>query len=70
MIRTVLKIFILKNFTFENTLDKDDDDLYLNTIIFYATTLWGHMKKKENYMLCKYNLNLKIESDIYIITSK
>ena len=46
------------------------DDLYLNTIIFYATTLWGHMKKKENYVLCKYNLNLKIESDIYIITSK
>ena len=35
-------------------------------IIFWATSLWGHLKnKKENYMLCKYNLNLKIENDFY-----
>ena len=29
------------------------------------TSLWGRVKKKENYMLFKYNLNLKIENDVH-----
>ena len=29
------------------------------------TSLWGRVKKKEDYMLFKYNLNLKIENDVH-----
>ena len=33
------------------------------------TSLWGRVKKKENYMLFKYNLNLKIENDVHELLS-
>ena len=47
--------------------DDDDDDLHFYTIIFQATckVVQSHEQKKENYKLCKQDLNLKIENDVY-----
>ena len=47
--------------------DDDDDDLHFYTIIFQATCklVQSHEQKKENYKLCKQDLNLKIENDVY-----
>ena len=39
--------------------------LFIHDNIFSYKLAGSCEEKKENYMLCKYNLNLKIENDFY-----